>query len=119
GWGLDQEAVQRRRWAASVFPLCLLRHSRSLGPVDLMTESTTQETPQAGDRPPRRREPAFNIAGVALAILGACVAIQLARMYLLGPDANDRLIQDFAFLPARYTGGYTFNFILAVVSPFT
>lgn len=84
-----------------------------------MTESTTQETPQAGDRPPRRREPAFNIAGVALAILGACVAIQLARMYLLGPDANDRLIQDFAFLPARYTGGYTFNFILAVVSPFT
>ena len=82
-----------------------------------MTDSATEQEPRTGEDEPRR-EPIFNLAGVVTAIIGLCIAIHVLRVYLLSPDADDRLILHFAFLPIRYSGEYPIDFF-AVISPLT
>lgn len=50
---------------------------------------------------PPQREPIFNVPVVILALVGLFTAIHLGRS-LLSPDADFRLILDYAFVPARF-----------------
>lgn len=68
--------------------------------------------------PPPRREPAFNIPGVVLALLGLCAAVHLARVYLLTTEQDIQLIIAAAFIPIRYSGQYLLE-IYAFTSPVT
>lgn len=83
-----------------------------------MTEndSATQEQPQGGQAP--AREPFFNLSGVVTAIIGLCILVHLARLYLLSPAADTWVILHFAFVPLRFTGGYPLD-AYAFASPFT
>lgn len=67
---------------------------------------------------PGRREPVFNVPGVVVALIGACIAIHLIRTLVLSPPADLLVLVHFAFLPLRYTGGYPLD-IYALLSPFT
>ena len=63
-----------------------------------------------------RREPAFNLPGIVVAIIAACVAVHLVSFHLLDLAAYLRLLENFAFIPARYSGAYPFDWTW-VVSP--
>jgi membrane associated rhomboid family serine protease len=52
----------------------------------------------------RERQPIFNAPSVVVALLGAFVAVHLARSFL-SDAADEQLIQLWAFDPARLTGG--------------
>lgn len=52
------------------------------------------------------RERAFNMPGIIVAVIAACVAIHLLRVYVLTVDQNINVIVAGAFVPIRYTGGY-------------
>lgn len=54
--------------------------------------------------PVSEREPILNAPGVVIAVLGAFAATMLART-LLSYEADQRLIELLAFIPARLTGG--------------
>ncbi|WP_309084516.1 rhomboid family intramembrane serine protease [Chelativorans sp.] len=82
-----------------------------------MTDSATEEDPRSEEERPRR-EPVFNLAGVVTVLIVLCTAIHLMRGYLLGPQADDRLLLHFAFLPIRYTGNFPFD-IYALISTVT
>lgn len=58
------------------------------------------------DAEPQRREPVFNIPAIVLAIIGACVAVHLVRVYLLSPAQDDGLLIRAAFIPLRYWAIY-------------
>lgn len=81
-----------------------------------MTEvnSNMQERQEEG----HRREPVFNLSGIVLAMILACAAIHLLRVYILTPLQDVEVLVRFAFLPLRYTGGYPLD-IYSVVSPLT
>ncbi len=63
---------------------------------------TTMEPPA-----PPRREPAFNLPRVVLLFIVLCVAIHLARVYVLTAQQDLQLLLRTAFVPIRYTGGST------------
>jgi membrane associated rhomboid family serine protease len=67
---------------------------------------------------PQRREPVFNLPGIVIAIIGACVAIHLIRVYVLSPDQDVALLIRAAFIPIRYSGQYDLE-IWAFTSPLT
>lgn len=64
------------------------------------------------------REPVFNIAGPALAMIVICVAVHGMRVFLLTPGQDYALIVRTAFVPLRYTGGYDLD-VYAFLSPLT
>ncbi|QDZ00832.1 rhomboid family intramembrane serine protease [Nitratireductor mangrovi] len=63
-------------------------------------------------------EPAFNIPGIVLGFIGACVLIHAARVYVIAPAQDLDLLVAAAFIPLRYTGGYSLDFF-AFSSPLT
>ena len=67
---------------------------------------------------PPRREPAFNLPGVVLALIVALVGIHLVRFWLLSPEQDFGVILRFAFIPLRYSGGYAID-VYAFVAPFS
>jgi membrane associated rhomboid family serine protease len=52
--------------------------------------------------PPPRRQPIFNLPGVVLAVVAVLVGIHLLRG-VLSDEQNLRLLQNFAFVPGRFT----------------
>ncbi|MEP9388225.1 rhomboid family intramembrane serine protease [Mesorhizobium sp. KR9-304] len=78
---------------------------------------------QAGGDPgegeePRRREPIFNLPGVVIAFIIACVGIHLVRLYVLDDEQDFWLIVQAAFIPLRYSGEFPID-IYAFTSPVT
>lgn len=78
-----------------------------------MTDSQISEDPVE-----QRRERAFNIPATVVAIIVLLVGIHLVRSYLLDTDQDMLLILQGAFIPIRYTGGYTLD-VYAFTSPVT
>ncbi len=63
----------------------------------------TDFTPQpASPHPARRREPAFNLPGVIIAVCGTLLAIHTARA-LVSVETDNWIMATFAFMPARIT----------------
>ncbi len=54
---------------------------------------------------PTVSEPIFNVPAVVIAVIVACVFVQLARSYLLTADEDVDFLLNFAFIPARYDSG--------------
>ncbi len=69
-------------------------------------------------QPVPAREPVFNIAGIAAAIIGLNIVIHLIRTYLLTQQQDVEVLVDFAFIPARYGGG-DFGGLYGLISPLT
>lgn len=67
---------------------------------------------------PDRREPVFNVPGIVIAIIAACVGIQLLRDYVLTPDQDLWLLVRAAFIPIRYSGQFDLD-VYAFTSPLT
>jgi membrane associated rhomboid family serine protease len=84
----------------------------------------TQHDPLATDDPgspappPPRREPAFNLPGVVVALIAALAGIHLVRVWLLSPEQDFGVILRFAFIPLRYSGGYAVD-AYAFIAPFS
>lgn len=66
----------------------------------------------------RRREPAFNLPSVILALIAVCVGVHLLRVYVFGAPQDAGILLRFAFIPARYSGQYAFD-LYALISPLT
>ena len=64
-----------------------------------MTDSTAERTPSP---PQRRREPAFNLPGVIIAVCGVLLAIHAMRA-ALSVETDNWIMASFAFMPARVT----------------
>jgi membrane associated rhomboid family serine protease len=71
-----------------------------------------------GDAQPVRREPVFNLAPVALALIAICVGVHLVRVYALSFDQDLSLLVRTAFIPIRYSGQFDLD-IYAVTSTVT
>ena len=52
----------------------------------------------------RTREPILNVPGVIVAVLALLVAVHVARLFFLSPDADLQTLILFAFIPGRYSG---------------
>jgi len=64
------------------------------------------ETPESQrNQQPAAREPAINLPGVILALLGVLVAIHLARTLVLNERTDEQLALWVAFIPARIAAG--------------
>jgi membrane associated rhomboid family serine protease len=48
------------------------------------------------------RQPVFNLPGVILALLAACIAVQLAREFV-SPQTDAWIVTTFGFIPARFS----------------
>lgn len=82
--------------------------------------SMQQPVPEedSSETEPDRREPVFNIAGPALAMILACILVQVVRDFVLTPEQDYELVLRTAFIPLRYTGGYALD-AYAFLSPLT
>lgn len=67
---------------------------------------------------PPQREPVFNLPPIVFAVIGACVAIHLVRVYLLSLDQDLWLLVRAAFIPIRYSGQFDID-IYAFTTPLT
>lgn len=67
---------------------------------------------------PERREPIFNLPGIVIAVIAACVVVHLIRVYLLSPSQDFALLVRAAFIPIRYSGQYDLD-VWAFTSPLT
>ncbi|MEO5324083.1 rhomboid family intramembrane serine protease [Mesorhizobium sp. CC13] len=83
-----------------------------------MSEPANPIENEAPAAEPNRREPVFNMPGIVIAIIAACVAIQLLRDYVLTPDQDFRLLVRAAFIPIRYSGQFDLD-VYAFTSPLT
>lgn len=82
-----------------------------------MTEVQSTERPaNEPDMVPSRGERAFNIPGIIVAIIVLLVGIHVVRAYVLTSEQDLLLILRGAFIPVRYTGGYTLD-LFAFTSP--
>jgi membrane associated rhomboid family serine protease len=52
-----------------------------------------------------KRQPVFNLPGVILVLLAAFIAVQLVREFV-SPETDARLITNFGFIPARFSGHF-------------
>lgn len=71
---------------------------------------------------PDRREPVFNVPGIVIAIIAACVGIQLIGDYLLDPSQYVEFLERAAFIPLRYWAVYAGEIpldVYAFTSPLT
>lgn len=50
----------------------------------------------------RKREPAFNLPGSLVFVLGLLTLVHVVRTYLLSASADEGVLLRFAFIPARY-----------------
>ena len=66
----------------------------------------------------RQSEPVFNLPAVVLFIVGICVAVHVARIYVLSDEQDFALVLRTAFVPIRYSGRFPLDFY-AFSSPFT
>lgn len=66
--------------------------------------------------PPPRHEPAFNLPAVVIAIIAVCVGVHVLSFEVLGMSAYFWLLENFAFIPGRYSGDYAFT-LAWLVSP--
>ncbi|MBL8581895.1 MAG: rhomboid family intramembrane serine protease [Rhizobiaceae bacterium] len=73
-----------------------------------MTESQRADPRNAGPAP--QREPLFNLAPVVTWLIVACVGVHILRVYWLDSAQDFLLLVRGAFIPARYSGGYLFEF---------
>lgn len=55
------------------------------------------------------REPVFNLAPVVVAIAMACIAIHVLIAHVLSTAAYVWVIENFAFIPVRYSGAFPFT----------
>ncbi|ODT06229.1 MAG: rhomboid family intramembrane serine protease [Mesorhizobium sp. SCN 65-20] len=76
------------------------------------------DNPEQGADTPPRREPIFNMPGIVVAIIAACVGIHLVRVYALTLEQDLWLLIRAAFIPIRYSGQYDID-IYAFTSPLT
>ncbi len=70
-----------------------------------MTDQTDGALPPESaepEKPQRPREPAFNLPFGLVVILAVLVGIHVVRTYFLSVAADNELVFNFAFLPARY-----------------
>ena len=64
------------------------------------------ETPESQrNQQPAAREPAINLPGVILALLGVLIAIHLARTLVLNEQADEQMALWVAFIPLRIAAG--------------
>jgi membrane associated rhomboid family serine protease len=86
-------------------------------PVPETQPSQTQEGAGPDDeQEPRRREPVFNMPGVVIAFIVACVGIHLLRLYVLDEEQDFWLLVQAAFIPIRYSGEFPID-VYAFTSP--
>lgn len=71
-----------------------------------------------GVEEPQRREPVFNLPGVVIAFIVACVGIHLVRLYVLDDEQAFWLLVQAAFIPLRYSGEFPID-VYAFTSPVT
>jgi membrane associated rhomboid family serine protease len=86
-----------------------------------VSQPVLDEHPPHGDEAeelPPPREPVFNLPGVVLFLIGACVAVHLFRLYVLGPGEEADFVLRGAFIPARYSGRFALD-LYAFTSPVT
>ena len=57
---------------------------------------------QAGGPEIRKREPAFNLPGSLVFVLGLLTLIHLVRTYLLSASTDEYVLLTFGFIPGRY-----------------
>ena len=72
-----------------------------------MTLEETGEKPEEEGEPPR--EPIFNLPAVVVAIIGVCAIVHVLSAQLLSDASYVWLIENFSFIPARYSGAYPFT----------
>ncbi len=65
-----------------------------------------------------RREPVFNIPGIVLLLIAACVVIHGVRVYVLSIDQDIDVLLRAAFIPVRYSGVFDID-VYAFTTPFT
>lgn len=76
-------------------------------------ESRIDDAPEEA---PARYEPVFNLPSIIVAIIAVCVGIHVVSFHLLSIPAYVWLLENFAFIPARYSGEYGFT-LAWLVSP--
>jgi len=81
---------------------CMADQNESL---DTQDRNDQPDDDEAAGKPER----AFNLPGIVIVAIGACVAIHLLRMYGLSVEQNIDVIVRGAFIPIRYTGGYEWD----------
>ncbi len=67
---------------------------------------------------PRPREPMFNLPSIIIAIVAVCVGVHVLSFEFLSETAYIGVLENFAFIPARYSGEYPFT-LAWVVTPFS
>ncbi len=84
-----------------------------------MSEPTSpMDDNEQGGEAPAGREPIFNMPGIVIAVIAACVGIHLLRVYALTLEQDFWLMVRAAFIPIRYSGQYDID-IYAFTSPLT
>lgn len=83
-----------------------------------MNEAVSEEHEQEATRRRPPREPVFNLSPIVLALVAACVAVHVLRVYLLTPQQDIALLVRFAFIPVRYSSEYAID-VYSFVSPIT
>ncbi len=84
---------------------------------DPQSRPVEDEIAESGESAPQR-EPVFNLPKIVVALLAICVGIHLVRAYILTDRQDFEVILRFAFIPIRYTGGYTLD-VYAFAGPWT
>ena len=81
--------------------------------------SHSEQIDEADAAPPAPpREPVFNLPRIVIALILACVAVHLLRLYVLTVDEDLALLVRAAFIPIRYSGQFALD-IYAFTTPFT
>ncbi|QRM55411.1 rhomboid family intramembrane serine protease [Sinorhizobium sp. BG8] len=71
------------------------------------------------ERSVERREPAFNLPSSLVVILSVLIAIHVLRTYFLSPAADEFVLLQFSFIPARYEPSLMAHDFAWVWSPVT
>jgi membrane associated rhomboid family serine protease len=84
-----------------------------------MTQSPEPRASSEADQDAtERREPAFNLPGIVLAVIAICTVVHLVRIYGLDFEQDLEFLIRTAFIPIRYSGQFDIDFY-AFSSPFT
>ena len=74
---------------------------------------------QAREPEARKREPAFNLPGSLVVVLGLLTLIHVVRTYILSASTDEFLLLTFAFIPGRYAIPFTEQDLGWLWSPIT
>jgi membrane associated rhomboid family serine protease len=61
------------------------------------------------EAPPPRYEPVFNLPPVIVLLIAVCVGVHVLSFEIFDLTAYIRLLENFAFVPARYSGAFPFT----------